>query len=79
MIVPTCIRQFHDTYLPYSLVVIQYYYLNTGMVSTVWLVIHASTIFAKQTEIWVSEIFAGVIFAVSESWTHIVSSCMAKS
>ena len=54
MIVPTCIRQFHDTYLPYSLVhamvLIQYYYLNTWMVSTVWLVIFACTNFCKTSQ-----------------------------
>ena len=49
------------------------------MVCTVWLVIYAGTKFAKQAKIWISEFFAGVIFAAGESWTRVLASATAKS
>ena len=48
--------------------------------ATIRLVILAGTnFFAKWAKIWVSEIFAVLIFVVGESGTHGLASTMAKS
>ena len=59
--------------------VVPYYYLNTRMVITVWLVIFASTTFCKTSQNLGFTNFAGVIFAVSESWTSVLAAVWLKA